>query len=293
MNSLKQQLIHAKSSITNAWPIWYGIRNRDARKLYEKHTPILSKTQRQIASQLLEDGIAFTTIDDLFPGEKLLPVLTKYMENLGQMEGAIVRKKGFLHPYWDERSEFDLSNPFFKISLRSEVLDIVNSYDRMFRRFNYLHLTETVPVGESAAVQSQRWHRDPGEKRMVKMFIYLNDVDSNAGPFTYVRKSQFGSGVYGNTFPQYLPSGIYPPEGAVEKVVNKHDIVEATGKAGSIIFCDTAGLHRGGHAKSKSRFMFTAFYPSTHWTEKTLFTIAPSVKEAPLSPAARYALFLD
>lgn len=223
----------------------------------------------------------------------MLEVLRSDMEARGQIEGAQVRKKGFLHPYWDEKSQFDLSNPFFALSLRPEVLSIVNSYDHMWRRCNYLHLTETVPVGDSAPTHSQRWHRDPEEKRMVKVFIYLNDIDEEAGPFTYIKRSQFKSPKYGSLFPQKLPEGVYPAEDKVISAVDQKDIVVATGKAGSVIFCDTAGLHRGGYAKSKSRYMFTAFYPSTHWSQPTLFTIADSVRTAPLSAEARYALYLS
>ena len=48
-------------------------------------------------------------------------------------------------------------------------------------------------------VASQRWHRDPDDDHIVKMFIYLSDVAEEAGPFEYVRDSAAG-GRYGDLF---------------------------------------------------------------------------------------------
>jgi len=109
--------------------------------------------------------------------------------------------------------------------------------------------------------QSQGWHRDPGDKKICKIFLYVNDVDETAGPFMYVRGSQYG-GVYRRFFPQRLPRGYYPPEGAVEKIIPSTEIQTLTGKAGTIIFADTTGIHRGGYATKKERIMFTAAYSS-------------------------------
>ncbi len=289
MKSIQALALRLYFSVRNSWPVWHGLLNLDARRRFDAATPVLNDVQQRIVNDMSRDGIAFATIDELFPGENLLEKLQTYMHALGKMEGHH-RKKQFLQSFWDEYGEFGLENPFFELSLRKEILAIVNSYDRMWRRLNHLHLQETIPVGDATPTQSQRWHRDPQEKRQVKFFMYLSDVDSEAGPFTYVKRSQFGSPVYGNLFPQQLPLGSYPEIGAVEKRVEANDIVSALGKAGTVIFCDTAGLHRGGHAKSKSRFMLTSFYPSTLWTEPRYYKPAPSVAAADLSPEARYAI---
>lgn len=292
MSSPKTLARRTYFTLRNSWPVWYGILNRRARQHFGDHTPTLSPLQESILSDLQKDGIAFTSLDELFPNTELLNTLQTYANSLSRPTWDKV-KKNFLIPYWDRKPEIDFSNPFFSLALSPTILPIVNSYDRMWRRLNYCHLAETIPVGDDAPVQSQRWHRDPEEKRMVKLFIYLSDVDSEAGPFTYVKGSQFQGARYGSLFPQQLPEGVYPPLGAVEQNVEEADIVEATGAAGTVIFCDTAGLHRGGHAKRKHRVMFTAFYPSDLWSEQRLFTVSDATKRQHLSPEARYALFLD
>ncbi len=289
MKTLRDTALRLYFSVRNSWPVWHGILNRTARMHYERHAPDLSPVQQRVIDDLKRDGIAFTSLEELFPGENVLATLQADMEARGKMEG-FHRKKQFLQSFWDEYGNFGFDNPFFSLALRKEILAIVNSYDRMWRRLNHLHLQETIPVGDSTPTQSQRWHRDPQEKRQAKFFIYLSDVDAEAGPFTYVKGSQFGSPTYGNTFPQSLPLGSYPEIGAVEKTVAPESIVSALGKAGTVIFCDTAGLHRGGHAKSKSRFMFTAFYPSAFWTEPRFYKLSKETEAAAPSLEARYAM---
>ncbi|MFZ2887242.1 MAG: phytanoyl-CoA dioxygenase family protein [Minisyncoccia bacterium] len=278
--------------VRNAWPVWYTVLNRDARSHFAAHRPILSETQKKILTDLQRDGIAFSSLDELFPGENKLEELQAFMRSLPQPEQSRARKQ-FLLPFFERSPKIDNKNPFFKLALSKTMLDVVNSYDNMWRRLNYMALDETLPVGDAAPTHSQRWHRDPEEKRQMKFFLYLNDVDSEAGPFTYVRGSQF-KGPLGALYPAKPPEGSYPPHGGVEETVDQEKILSATGKAGTVIFCDTAGLHRGGHAKSKHRLMFTAFYPSDKWTDKKTYTVSDELKnDISLAKEARYAVFLD
>ena len=54
--------------------------------------------------------------------------------------------------------------------------------------------------------------------------------------------------------------GIYPDGAELEKRIAKDDIKICTGRAGTIVFCDTSGLHKGGFARASERVMFTAGY---------------------------------
>src|SRR5215218_7091532 len=65
------------------------------------------------------------------------------------------------------------------------ILDVVNSYFAMYtrlRQFNFWRnfATKTPPRN------SQLWHRDPDDRLIVNLFVYLSDVDSGAGPLSYV-----------------------------------------------------------------------------------------------------------
>ena len=276
--------------VRNSWLVWYYLLNKRARAAYSAKTPKLSSTQERIIAELKRDGIAFSNLSELFPGENVLDALQQW-EHSHQTDAASTTKKEFLKTYWDSSTHpYTLDNPFFTLAIRDEVLGIVNTYDEMNRSLNYVHLARTTPAGDAAPVFTQRWHRDPEESRMMKFFVYLTDVDEDAGPFTFLKESNFGDRKYGSLFPQKLPLGVYPDEKELNAKVDATDVVPALGVAGTVIFCDTAGLHRGGYSKSKERVMFTAFYPSEWWAEKRRYTVPKEVDEKITNASARFAL---
>ena len=109
-------------------------------------------------------------------------------------------------------------------------------------------------------------------KKLIKIFIYLNDVDEENGPFKYIHQSH-ASGRLGTLFPQrqFGRHGFYPPEGSVEKQVSKNDIKSFIGRAGTVVFCDTTGLHKGGYSISRTRIMFTSMFATEGDVIKPMF----------------------
>jgi hypothetical protein len=172
-----------------------------------------------------------------------------------------MKKETFQTRLWSVKPVLDFTNPFLQIALNKHVLNVAHAYMNMWTKLKYydLALTHVVPE-HSDAQYSQRWHRDPEEKRMFKLFIYLTDVDEGCGPFTYVPGSVWGMKPYGHLFPQKPPAGSYIDSATFDKEVPKGAQRIMTGKAGTIILCDTSGLHCGGYATKGERLMFTAFY---------------------------------
>lgn len=274
------------------WPVWFFVLNRNARSRFVRQPRALNAVQQRIADDLRRDGVAVAHIDELFPGENVLPRLQEYVRTL--REAPEVRaKKTFLIQLWDTVPIVDLANPFLDFALAPRMLDIVNTYMQMQTIFYYLTLNVTTPVtADSPAVSSQRWHRDPEDKKMCKIFLYVNDVDEGAGPFTYILGSQQG-GRYGDLFPQRPPKGVYPAEAAVTAAIPASSVRRHTGRAGTVVFADTAGLHRGGYATRSERIMFTAGFSSPRSVWPIRFRYAPSFDAGYVGiadPAVRFAL---
>ena len=256
------QLIKTYFTIRHYWLVWFFVLNRRGRRLFKSYPPKLNELEKKVSEDLTMNGIAVTHLNDLFPDQyALLTELQSYTNKLrGQAETKTV--KTFLKYMFEETPTLDFTNPFLKLILQLKILNIVNTYLGVCGKFYYLTLNITTPLpAGTQPVASQRWHRDPEDKKLCKIFIYLTDVDQSAGPFIYVLGSQFG-GRYQNLFPQKPPSGIYPPIGAVERLVPKDDIKYCTGRAGTVIFCDTSGLHKGGYATATERIMFTGGFQS-------------------------------
>jgi len=263
-NLIKFLILRPYYRFRNLWPVW-DFYNRKARKLYTSGFVSLNGVQQGIVNDLKKYGIAVTHIDKLFPGDNLLPALQDYASKLLPL-AKVSEKKGFFIDLWNPAYfELACTNPFVELSLRERVVAIANAYLEMFSRFYGIRAMKTTVMGvEEGPTQSQLWHRDPDDKKLCKMFLYLNDVDEGTGPFCYVAGSH-PEGKFANVFPQLLP---YSPGSGrvadtnVRSAIPRENMRSCTGGAGTIIFADTTGLHKGGYSKKRSRLMFLATFMS-------------------------------
>lgn len=102
-------------------------------------------------------------------------------------------------------------------------------------------------IEQSQREASQNWHRDYNDYQMVRVFLYFNDVNSSNGAGDYVKGSHFlGDGF---TKLQDSENGIsrYATDLGVSTEFSIDRIITANGKAGTLYFLDTGGLHRGGY----------------------------------------------
>jgi hypothetical protein len=115
------------------------------------------------------------------------------------------------------------------------------------------------PTSEPATL-SQLWHHDPEDLKIIKVFIYLEDVGEGNGPFTYV--------------PGTHPFGTHVPKADTRR--RKERLADeqlgevfppsmwrvCTGPAGTMILADTLGYHRGGKPATGTRLLVTFTYTS-------------------------------
>ena len=254
-------ITHPYCALRHAYPIWYYVCNRRAKSLFCSEKRALSALQQKLIKELKDTGSAVTNLGDLFPEENLLPVMQAEVERL-KVAASQKTGKDFLRYLWGTAPTVNFEDPFIKFVLDKRIVDIVNGYMEMWAKFYFMTLNITIPVGRDAkAKQSQQWHRDSDDKKICKVFLYLTDVDSEAGPFFSAKGSQYG-GRWRYLFGQRPPHGSRAPFGEVERRVPREHIREFTAPAGTIIFCDTSALHKGGYATAKERIMFTGEFAS-------------------------------
>lgn len=271
-------------------PAVWRFRNRVGMRHLQTEPPALSTEGARIQKELMQNGIAISSLEALFPGQDLLSVLRTRTHTL-RSEARRREKKPFLLELWELVPTLDADDPFITLALSPAVLDPINRYVGTWTRFYYHMLGVVEPGGQGTqARESQRWHRDPEDIRMCKFFVYLSDVDTTAGPFTYIKGSHSG-GPYRNIFPQRRPRGVYPPEGGVEANIPEEAFAVCTGVAGTVIFADTSGLHRGGYATEKERVMYTAGFMTDAASTPLRYRLpSPSTKFDALPKRVRFAL---
>ena len=112
--------------------------------------------------------------------------------------------------------EIGLDDPWFRAVSSHRVLDLANAYLEMWSKLEYVDVWYSVPQpAEAERISSQRWHRDYNDKHLLKVFLYLVDVDEQMGPFQYVPGSQPG-GPYADAWPWQPLGQNYPTEEELE-----------------------------------------------------------------------------
>ena len=254
-------IIKTYFTIRSLYPVW-RILNREAIRTFT--IPHLNAVQKRILHDLHEKGIATALITELFDDAVLTTLISDFIRLKTEQKGRQEPTKRFLTSFIKLPAIINTEDNFIKFILDPKIIDIANSYLGMQSKFYCYTINTTNPVKEGEQPrQSQRWHRDPQDKKLCKLFLYLSDVDEVSGPFMYVTHSAYGM-KYGKLFPQQPPIGYYPPDGTVEKSVDPKNLHSFTGTTGTIIFADTAGLHKGGYATQKERIMLTAGFRPPH-----------------------------
>lgn len=107
---------------------------------------------------------------------------------------------------------------------------------------------------------AQLYHFDLDRIKWLKIFIYINDVDENNGPHYYVRMSH----ISGNKPQELLDRGYERiSDEEIERNYPKDDIIQLTGKAGSVIAGDTKCWHKGGFVRDGYRLVLQFEYTAS------------------------------
>jgi hypothetical protein len=246
--------------------------NRASRRHLSGDRPQLDDVQQRIVSELESNGYSLLGFSELFPDVADWSALEQQAAGfVADTEAALagdpaalrVRQgKEFVVRARSFGVELDLDDPWFRISASRRMLDVANTYLGLWSKLQYVDLWYSRPQPDEAdRVSSQRWHRDFNDRRIVKTFLYLVDVDEGTGPFQYVPGSAPG-GRRGDLWPWKPLGQNYPPEDELERQLADDGARVFTGPKGTLLFCNTAGFHRGGFATVRPRVLATATYAS-------------------------------
>ena len=262
----------------------------------------LSTEARRVLEELNRHGIAVTTSDALLGGngvyQELCAAITQLeREQSPRIESARARagdanaigEKTFLHFLLGDKPPVDSGSVFARFALQEQILGISNAYLGLHSQLRYYNVWHTL-ANTGPARESQLWHRDRDDFLTCKVFLYLNDVDEGAGPFTYARGTH-PKGANHAEPPFTLEGTVKRSDDAQMATVAPRDTwVKATGRRGTIIFADTRGYHKGGEARTSDRIMYTCMYLSPASEVREMMTPPAVCLPAPADPVAARAL---
>jgi hypothetical protein len=289
-------------------------RNPIRRSRFRGRIPALGAVQQRALHELRSSGIAVLDALQiglqsralsllLARGERFKAEATRIIEGSADSSSGLAhneernrryvtgggRSDDYLIKLHREGPTLELEDPLLLVGLDPALLDVVNSYLGLFAKLIYTDMWHTVPASSERRIGSQRWHRDYDDMPMVKAYLYLADVLPEAGAMEYVRGSHAG-GRYADLYPWRQSVSRYAPDRAVEGRVPGSDRVVAAGPAGTLVLCDTSGLHRGGPAIAGKRVLATWTFVTPACLLNRRFQVAPGEGWSALSESARYAL---
>jgi Phytanoyl-CoA dioxygenase (PhyH) len=278
--------------------------NRESRRRYGQSAPQLDDVQRQALDRLRDEGWASFSFSELVAA----PDLWKELEAdaarfIAATEAGLAREqeggsselkrragKEFLVRKYSWGEQLGLDDPWLRLGTHPRLLDLANAYLQMWSKLEYVDVWYTPAAGSDERRASQRWHRDFNDRHLLKAFLYLVDVDEEAGPLEYVPRSAPGGELEAH-WPWRPLGDNYPPEDELAAQIGDR-VVTFTAPKGTVILCNTSGFHRGGFASGKPRALATLTWDSPA-SLKALsernFTFVPS-NGAASSEEQRYAL---
>ena len=261
--------------------------------------PALDSVQQGVVDSLREHGIAVVRFEELF-GAGLWQELAADVE---PFVGETAEKFRDAAPAPESKSEiiarrffkkkdkhvFPIDGPWLRFAASERMVDIANAYRGLRTKLFYLDNWFTVPYAAAdGRIASQRWHRDPDDSHVLKVFTYFSEVDEGAGPFEYVRSSAPGL-KYGSLFP--WPDNEYPPQDELVAAIDPDDVMTLTGPPGTMVFAVTSGFHRGGFARLKPRVLSICTYLSPDAPKQGhRFAVDFEGRESEVAPQVRFAL---
>ncbi len=236
---------------------------------YSTHLPRLSPLDYRITQALKEEGIYITSLDEM-----VLPLSKDLLEGACSLGSDISTISTYRkNEYFIKASTQQLVQypALFRWGLNERLLNIVENYLAMPAAYHGVYLRRDLANGVQR--RTRLWHLDQEDRHMVKIIIYLNDVDDGGGSFQYIPKC----------LTQKIAQTLNYRRGVIKDVDMKAVVPPSVWKScvgcrGMLIMLDPVAIfHRGQVPIDRDRFTlffdYTSRYPKRPYYCKSPFSL--------------------
>ncbi len=110
--------------------------------------------------------------------------------------------------------------------------------------------------GKAKNTAAQMYHFDLDRIKFIKFFFYVTDVDSETGPHCYVKGSH-------RELPKQVNRDGRYEDDEIANIYGEENLLELTGKKGTIMAVDTRGFHKGKELTKGERLLFQIQYTNS------------------------------
>jgi hypothetical protein len=248
-------------------PVFKSLQDKIDRDLLQKHAPRLpqlSSADDRIVQELRGSGACTTSLANLNfdSNHKMLAMSRQLIDKINAL--PIDPNEDISDINLDLEGMIDRSD-IYLWGLEERLLDIIENYIGLPVIYQGFGLRKDFANGKSFGIR--RWHLDWEDRRLIKMIIYLNDVDLDGGPFQYIHRNLTPDLI---KFFQYYNLG-YLIDEEMELAVPKPQWQSCTGNEHTVVFTDPANIfHRAKPPTKTDRialtFCYTSNRPTVGWT---------------------------
>ncbi|MFL5496257.1 MAG: phytanoyl-CoA dioxygenase family protein [Gemmatimonadales bacterium] len=181
-----------------------------------------------------------------------------------------------------EAGDRGLDTIFTRFALSDKVLNTTARYLGVAPFLESVELLYSKPI-QGPPAQSQLWHRDRTDRKILKVFVYINEVTSRHGPLSLLPRAESAK------VPEFLFH--YLSDEEMAKHADLSRMVALTGPAGTTTLIDSQTAYHLGSRCQEPRLAYVAYFSSGfgYRARETRWTVDPA-HSSRLSPLQRYAL---
>lgn len=218
----------------------------------ERHAdklPRLAPDRSDIAADLLRECVAQRKVATMFP-DVVLDVADRFMAELRRStspEGTVR-----ILPV-----DLAVDPALFLWGLTDENLDLAENHIGL--PVHYLGVEVKRERADGRAEDVRQWHMDIEDRRMLKMIVYLSDVDDGCGPFEYIDPTRSRQAARALRYASGFVS-----DAVMDRVVPRESWRRVVGPRLNAIFVDSSRIfHRALAPTTADRYSMTFSYSST------------------------------
>ena len=283
--------------------LWREVVNRRATRLHQQQPlPVASPLAQQALSDLRVEGIAVFPVAGLADGAQIFEGLAREEQRIVDAhareiaaERAAFEKDGRGYKGYQlnfqpgEAEDLETGDPSVRFALHPEILGVVNAYLGLYAQLRKLEYWYVLASEQQTPAYSQLWHRDFEDIALVKVFLYLSDVDEGSGPFSFIQGTHRGTLRWRDPRAIAARRTNRASDDEMAAIVPRERWFVGTGSRGTVVMAATKGYHKGGFATKRDRRLLTANYFSP-WCRvrhpiKRIAGLPPTVH-----PAVRFAV---
>ena len=225
----------------------------------QSDTVPLESLDRAIATGLTERGLYITSLEALG-----LPETDRFLKEAAQLTKELSDRAqepihARTHTLTATAEQLMTYPAIFQWGLSTRLLAIVEQYLGLSVAYDGLSFYYSVADGQIAG--PRRWHRDREDWKMVKVAVYLTDVDLDSGPFECVTP-EVNAELHQQPRPKYRRFSHLDKQ---DLSYEDEGFTSCIGKAGTVIFVDTASYYHRGRppiTNDRSAVFFSYFSQS-------------------------------